>query len=377
MSRRTIISVATFTSFVLVVIIVIGLAQGYRLDRKTNSIYGTGIIQIETNPQGAFVRLDGVAKGTTNTTISNLPAGRYTVEVTKDGDATWKSEINVKSGKVTSLLPLLVPINPSLSPISSTPAAGPVLSPDGQKLAYLVPSGSTAGIWVLDLSNQPFNFSRKPQQIIADSAVIPYSRSRLSWAPNNREILATLDNGLSASSYLLAVDGSHPPQDVTGILPSLQQGWQTDTEQTLQELVSDLPEADKKVAIDHAGTLQWAPSNLKFLYSEEKDGKTTYSVYNKEDHSLHQSYTVPAGKFAIVRWYADGQHLIVLEKDSLESPTGMVSLMETDGSNQIQAYTGTVVGDVLYSFLSGAKLVILTSFNLQSESYYLYSINLR
>lgn len=377
MNKRTIISVVTFISFVIVVIVVIALAQGFRFDRINKQVYGTGIIVVETNPQGAKVTLNGQDKGTTNTTISNLPAASYSVAVTKDGYAEWKTTVDLKQGKVVNLEPLLVPINPSLSPVTSTPANAPVVSPDGQKLAYSVPSGTSAGVWVLDLTSQPFNLSRKPQQVIADTNVLAYSKAKLSWAPNNREILATLDNGLSSNSYLLAVDNSHPAQDVTDSLTALQQGWQTDTQQALEESVSDLPEADQKLALDHASSLDWSPSNLKFLYSDEIDGKRVYSVYNKETKSHTVAYTVADDKFAAVRWYADGQHLVVLEKNKLEDATGTVSLMETDGSNKTAAFSGTLIGDVLYSYLNGAKLIILTSFNQQTNTYYLYSINLR
>lgn len=377
MGRRNIISVITFVSFILVVIVVIAAAQGFRFDSINKQIYGTGIIVVETNPQGATVTLNGANKGNTNATMSNLVPGSYQVSVTKDGYATWKSSVDVKQGKVVNLLPLLVPINPSLSPITSTPAAKPVLSPDGQKLAYVVPTGTSAGVWVMDLSSQPFNLSRKPSQVIADTAVLQYSTSKLSWAPNNRELLATLDNGLSASNYLLAVDGSHPAQDVTGSLTVLQNGWQTDISQSLDELVSDLPQEDKKLALDHASNLQWSPTNLKFLYMDDKDGQRTYSVYNKETHSHAVAFSVSMDKYVVVRWYADSQHLISLEKNKAEDQTGTVNVMETDGSNKTPAFSGTLVGDVLYSYLNGAKLVILTSFNQQSDSYYLYSINLR
>jgi hypothetical protein len=379
MSRRTIISVITFSTFIVVVAIVIALAQGYRLDHATNQIYGTGIIVVETNPQGATVTLNGESRGTTNTTLSNLPAGTYKVKVAKDGYAAWETSVDLQQGKVINLLPLLVPINPSLSPVTSTPASNPVLSPDGQRLAYTVAnsSNSSAGVWVLDLSSQPFNLSRKPQQIISDTAILHYSQSKLTWAPNNRELLATLDNGLSSNSYLLAVDGSHPPQDVSGTLGELQQDWHTDRAQALDELISDLPAQDKQLALDHATSLQWSPTNLKFLYVDEQDGQRTYSVYNKENHKAYQSFTVAKDKFAAVRWYADGQHLIVLEKDKAEATTGTISLMETDGSNKVPAFTGTLLGDVIYSYLNGAKLIILTSFNQQSDTYYLYSINLR
>jgi hypothetical protein len=377
MSRRTIISVISFAAFIFVTLVVILLAQGYRLDRATRQLYGTGIIQIETNPQGAQVSLNGKLWGTTNTTISNLAAGTYDVKVQKPGYSDWDSKVKVNTGKVVELLPLLVPINPSLSPISSTPASFPVLSPDEQRLAYDVPSGATAGIWILDLSNQPFGLSSKPQQVIADTEVLHYSTAKLSWAPNNREVLATLDNGLSSNSYLLAVDGSHPAQDVSGALDSLQKGWQDERARSLQELIADMPEEGKKLALAHADNISWSPSNLKFLYFDEKDGQRTYSVYNKEDHTILKSMVVPVGKFAAVRWYADGQHLIVLEKNKAEDNTGTVSLMETDGSNKVQAFAGTLIGDVLYSYLSGAKLAILTSFNQQSDQFYLYSINLR
>ena len=356
---------------------IIALAQGYRWDHSTNTVYGTGIIEVETSPTGATVKLNGQNKGTTNTTISNLAAGEYTVEVTKDGYAEWKTTVDLKAGKVVSLLPLLVPINPSLSPVSSTPALRPVQSPDGQKLAFVVPDGSSAGIWVMELSSQPFNFSRKPQQIIADTAVIPYSQATLTWAPNNRELLATLDNGLSSNSYLLAVDGSHPPQDVSGTISDLQTSWQTEREQALQEITSDMPEKDQQMALAHADNLQWAPSGLKFLYVDETEDKRIYSVYNKETQESHVSMEAPKDTFVVIRWYADGQHLIVLEKKSAEAIEGTVSLMETDGSNKVPAFSGTLIGDVLYSLLNGTKLIILTSFNQQSDSYYLYSINLR
>ncbi len=376
-SRRTIVSVITFASFILVTLVVIFLAQGKRFNLSTNQIYGTGIIAVETNPQGASVSLNGEMRGTSNLNISNLPAETYAVKVEKDGYAPWESTVQVKAGKVVTLTPLMVPINPSLSPITSAATSRPVLSPDGQKLAYGVPSGSSAGIWVLDLSSQPFNLNSKPVQVVADTAVLAYSSATLTWSPNNREILAVFDNGLSSNSYLLAVDKNHPPQDVTANKDELLTGWQDEKQQSLEELVSDLDEEGKQLALDHADTLVWAPTNLKFLYSDEVEGKRVYSTYNKETKTYHEAMTVSLDTFTAVRWYADGQHLIVLEKDSADATTGKVSLMDLDGSNKMQAFAGTLIGDTLYTYLNGAKLVILTSFNQQSDSYYLYSINLR
>ena len=157
MSRRSILSVITFSSFILITLIVILLAQGYRLDRQTNTIYGTGILVATSDPTGATLTLNDEIRGATNTTINNLTPGTYSLEITKDGYFPWSKSVEIEKSKVLTVEALMIPVNPSLSPITSTPAQNTWLSPDGQKLAYSVPSGSSAGMWMLDLSSQPFN----------------------------------------------------------------------------------------------------------------------------------------------------------------------------------------------------------------------------
>jgi hypothetical protein len=377
MSRRSILSVITFSSFILITLIVILLAQGYRLDRQTNTIYGTGILVATSDPTGATLTLNDEIRGLTNTTINNLVPGDYTITITKDGYFPWKNKVKIEKSKVLTVEALMIPVNPSLSPITSTPAQNTWLSPDGEKLAYSVPDGSSAGVWMLDLSSQPFNLARKPLQLVADTDIIHYSQGKLRWSPSSKDLLISTAVNEVDSNFLLSIDN---PLKVAQIDPNSSQllsQWDVEGLNNAQELQSNFNDQAKELIAAHSDTLSWSPDNLKFTYFTEQDDSRTYYVYDKETKKHSKMLEVKKELFTQIRWYADSQHFLVLEKDSLDDPVGTVSLIDMDGTNKQQVFRGTLIGDVLYTYLSGAKLIILTSFNIQEQMYYLYSINLR
>ena len=377
MSRRSILSVITFSSFILITLIVILLAQGYRLDRQTNTIYGTGILVATSDPTGATLTLNDEIRGATNTTINNLTPGTYSLEITKDGYFPWSKSVEIEKSKVLTVEALMIPVNPSLSPITSTPAQNTWLSPDGQKLAYSVPSGSSAGMWMLDLSSQPFNLARKPLQLVADTELVSYSQGKVLWSPSSKDLLITTTSAEVQSNYLLSIDN---PLEVSQIDPNSSQllsQWDAEQLSNAQELQSNFNDQAKELITAHASTLSWSPDNLKFMYYTEQDGTRTYHAYNKETKKQTKVLEAKSELFTTVRWYADSQHLLVLEKEAPEATVGSVSLIDMDGTNKQQVFKGTLINDVLFTYLSGAKLIILTSFNLQEQTYYLYSINLR
>lgn len=377
MSRRAILSVVTFSSFILITLIVILLAQGYRLDRQTNTIYGTGILVATSDPTGATLALNDEIKGATNTTINNLLPGEYKLTITKDGYFPWSKEVEIEKSKVLTVEALMIPVNPSLSPITSTPAQNTWLSPDGEKLAYSVPSGSSAGIWMLDLSSQPFNLARKPLQLVADTDTTLYSQGQVRWSPSSKDLLITVTSNAVASHFRISVDN---PLEVSQVDPNAEQllsQWDTEKINNAQELQSNFNKQAQDLIATHTETLVWSPDNLKFMYYSEQDGTRSYFAYNKETKKQTKVLEAKSDVLTSVRWYADSLHLLVLEKETQESSLGTVSLIDMDGTNKQQVFKGTLIGDVLYTYLSGAKLVILTSFNIQEQTYYLYSINLR
>lgn len=377
MSRRAILSVITFSSFILITLIVILLAQGYRLDRQTNTIYGTGILVATSDPTGSTLTLNDEVKGATNTTINNLVPGIYDLVISKDGYFPWRKKVEIEKSKVLTVEALMIPVNPSLSPITSTPAQNTWLSPDGEKLAYSVPSGTAAGLWMLDLSSQPFNLARKPLQLAADTEILRYSLGDLRWSPSSKDLLISLPLADGTTNHLLSIDNPLEVSQIDAEANQLIAQWDSERLNNTQELQSNFNDQAKELLTTHADTLSWSPDNLKFMYYSETDNTRTYLAYDKETKKQTKILEAKKELYTSVRWYADSQHLLVLEKDALDAAVGTVSLIDMDGTNKQQVFRGTLIGDVLYTYLSGAKLVILTSFNIQEQTYYLYSINLR
>jgi hypothetical protein len=73
----------------------------------------TGSLSVVSNPTGAAISIDGVAKGTTPVTIPNLAIGSHTLTATKAGYQTLTQPVTVTAG--TTTIPLnLVPATGSL-----------------------------------------------------------------------------------------------------------------------------------------------------------------------------------------------------------------------------------------------------------------------
>ena len=73
----------------------------------------TGSISVSSNPSGAEVYIDGIYKGLTPKTISDVPVGKHVIVLAKPGYETASSEITVSSGQTKSLSGHL-PLNPIL-----------------------------------------------------------------------------------------------------------------------------------------------------------------------------------------------------------------------------------------------------------------------
>jgi hypothetical protein len=375
MNKRTLISLLSFGSFALITMVVLLLANGYRLDRQTNQVYATGILEVKSEPSGASVSLNQAHRGATDMTIDNLAPGTYQLQLTKEGYATWQKDVVIDKTKVTAIDALLVPSNPSLAPITSTSATRPLLSPDGEKLAYVVAEGTAPGIWMLDLTSQPFNLNQKPIQLAADTPQARYSEARLAWSPTSRDLLLSIGEPAMEHYRLNTSNKEIEPVDLS--LATLKEGWDREQQNINQQLSAGLPDEGKRLLQEGGSTVVWSPDNLKFLLMKKEGEKHVYYIYNKEAKRQYKTGAFDQNRLAVVRWYSDSQHLLLLEKDRADSETGSVSLMGMDGTNKFQAYSGTLSGDALYAYLSGSKLVILTSFNPQNPNRYLYSINLR
>ncbi|MBT0733641.1 PEGA domain-containing protein [Methanoculleus bourgensis] len=76
---------------------------------------GYGSIAITSNPMGAEIYLDGELKGTAPLTLTNIPAGKHTLLVTKIGYVESNSTVTVTADKETKVSKSLKQGKPKLS----------------------------------------------------------------------------------------------------------------------------------------------------------------------------------------------------------------------------------------------------------------------
>src|SRR3989344_824021 len=237
MSKRFIVTIAT-----LIVIAVAGgaaifFAKGYTISPEERRLVGTGIISISSVPDSASVYLDGHLTTATNATISSLAPKEYTVRVIKEGFIPWENRLEVKEGLVTEVKLTLFPAIPTIYPLTFTSVKNPILSPDGSKLAYIVPAetgNKKAGVWVWALtSDQPIAFARsaEPHQI-ASATVGDFSQALLKWSADSKQVLAVTPLAtLGSNNYLLEADRiNNDPRDITPLLDPTLKGWEEDRE---------------------------------------------------------------------------------------------------------------------------------------------------
>lgn len=386
MNKRFLITIITLVVIAAAAGLAIFLAKGYRLSPTEKRIVGTGIITISSEPDAASVFVDGHLTTATNATIASLTPKKYSVKVLKEGFISWEKEITVKEGLVTEIKITLFPAIPTIYPMTFTSVANPTLSPDGSKLAYIVPqsadSGSSvkkkAGIWVWTMvKNQPIAFARssEPHQIIVSSGV-DFTNAQLRWSSDSKQVLATLGN----NNFLLDSDSlNSEPRDITPILSATLNEWEESKKEANSLFVDTIKDISVKKVASDSGFLKWSPDETKFMAREkpidiQNNGMVTdVKVYDLGEEpgsdANYQQYQLPPARAYI--WLPDSKHIILVEKDA-------ISLVEFDGTNRSVIYAGNFEGNFIFPWPDSSRLLIVSSLPTPTASEpNLYGINLR
>jgi len=372
-----------------ITVVVFLLASGYRFNTETRTIQGTGIISINSVPDGALVYINDVPKNATNTSITDLTPGGYSVRLNKEGYHSWQQSVIVKKELVTKLEALLLPQYPTLQPLTFTGVISPVISPDGQKIIYTVDTGTSTGIWLIDLEERPFNLSRKPQLLLADTAEIIYSKSTYTWSPDSNSIMIEFPSKIISKDakyqiYNLSTSTSTFSLDITATQGLWNQQIATRELDRLLGVNTNQQESIKTLKI-----IQWSFDNKYLLYQKTDGTKLSYYVLslqpidiptiqqpsptstdNPETLVFETNSTTPHS----IKWYPDSKHVIITEFNNASSS---ISFVEITGENKTQLFSGDIKDLVVYPNLNGSKVINLTKFNAEISNYNLYSIDLR
>lgn len=375
MSKKFIITILTLLVIGTVASIAIFIAKGYTFSPKEKRIVGTGILTVTSEPDSASVYLDGHLTTATNATIPSLTPKSYSVKIIKEGFIPWEKTVTVKEGLVTPLKITLFPAIPTIYPLTFTGVTNPLLSPDGDKLSYVVTSGKKIGVWVWGMGkNQPLSLARnsEPHQIASNTAV-DFSKAQFSWSPDSTQVLAKV----SDTSYLLDSDKlNSEPKDITATLQATLKEWDDDNKTKDDASVNTIKDLSLRKIASDAAVLRWSPDETKFMVVEQSDQKNpvdgSVKVYDTKEIDqtlLTKGYDLP--KANVHLWLPDSRHIILVEDNA-------ISLVDFDGGNKAVIYAGSFLDDFVFPWPDSSRLVIINSLPTPTASEpNLYGINLK
>lgn len=358
MSKRFLITLISLLVIAAAAGVAIFLAKGYTISPGERRIVGTGIITVTSVPDSASVFVDGHLTTATDATISSLSPKTYAIKVIKEGFIPWERTVTVKEGLVSELKVRLFPAIPTIYPLSFNGVSNPVLSEDGGKLAFVVPSsaGKKAGVWVWTMANQPISFARsaEPHQI-ASNTITDFSKASLRWSADSKQVLATV----GTSNYLLEANNLNTdPRDITPVLQATLNSWQDDDKAKEGARVLAIKDSNLKRIASDSASVKWAPDETKFMANSK-----VYDLEEKKEHPL------PTAK--ALYWLPDSLHIIVVDE-------GTVSVMDFDGTNKAVIYAGKFEDSFVFPWPDSSRLVIISSFPTPTASEpNFYGINLK
>jgi len=420
------ISFVTVCSILAASLLVIAYGRGYRLDLSKTSIKPTGLISATSDPIGAQVLVDGNLKTATNNSFSIDP-GWYTITISKEGYISWQKKIRVQGEVVTRADAFLFPTNPSLSPLTTLGVTNPILSPDGSRVAYIIPTdhldgtlAKKAGLWVYELSEGPLGRNRDPVQLGEIDPNFDIINARLTWSPDSSEILA--NNGIIYRLYQINRPGTFT--DVSTSYAPLLSDWQderiTKDSQKLQAFKQPIID----IATSSAKIISLSPDETKILYEatasatipqvtkpaligtnstpeqrtiqpgkiyvyDSKEDKN-YFFLDPKEVKLPKPTPTPTGRyvrptptptpgiynagdttFSYIHWFPTSRHLVL-------TLDGKIDVMEYDRTNWVTVYSGPFEDSFLAPWTSGSRIIILTNLNPNATTLpNLYTVNLR
>lgn len=392
--RLTIIS-SIFLGVLVVAFLLIKFAQGYRPDLSTKSFLPSGILVATSVPDGAQVYIDGELKSATNTTL-NLSPGEYEVEIKKDGYIPWKKTLTIKKELVTETDAYLFPTFPNLKSLTFTGAQNPILSPDGQKVVFAVSQSSTDknGLWILDLADRLLGLPRDPRKIVSSAlGGRDFALAELEWSPDSKQILAILKTKKGQESFLLETNQLNPTTrlvDITNQLKAINAAWEKEKQLRLEAQLNKLPSKLLEILTNTTKDIQFSLDETKILYtatasaqipenlipplpaaSTQKESRNlepekTYVYDLKEDKNF---YLMDEDKSKRLAWFPTSKHIFLVQPET-------ITILEYDGTNWMDVYSGPFENSFAYSFPAGNQILVLTALSKDTPPN-LYAISLR
>jgi len=204
-------------ALVLATVILLYQSYGYGINKK-GAVYQNGLLFVSSAPAGADIYLNGSRfKDQTNTRVT-LPAGQYTMKISRDGYRTWQRAVTVEGSAVERFdYPLLIPSRLATSTVKKYTDA-PAISTQSRDRRWLLENIGTSNDFDLYDLNSVANGkpSAKVVSISTDllAAGTTTGWTLQTWADDNRHVIlkrAYTKDGSTGSEYIL-FDRQNPDQ---------------------------------------------------------------------------------------------------------------------------------------------------------------------
>ncbi len=365
MSRHFVVTLIMVTIILSGSAVAILLAKGYKFSSDNKQLVGTGIISVKSEPDSASVYLDDHLTTATNATIPSLPPKEYAVKVIKEGFIPWQKTIKVQAGLVSDLKLRLFPAIPTIYPLTFNGVKNPILSPDGSKLVFVVPTGKRAGVWVWTMvKNQPIAFARsaEPHQIVQNPQ-IDYSKATFRWSSDSKQVVATV----GINNYLLGSESLNTdPRDITANMAATIRGWEDDLVIKNKARVEAINNLTIRKIASESSRVKWSPDETMFMYGSSISSASAMMVY---DLGTGKNSQLPLAKDYI--WIPDSPHIVLVDNNK-------ISVVEADGSNQAVIYAGNFLDNFVFVWPDSSRLGLMSTLPTPTASEpNLYGVNLK
>lgn len=394
--KRSLIFLSLILGIGVVAFFLIKLASGYRLDLTTKSMKPTGLLVANSFPTQASIFINGKLNKNKTTASISLTPGEYEIEIKKDGLTSWYKKILIEKELVVKTDAYLFSTYPDLKALTSTGASKPVMAPDGKKVVFAVDNqeDSKNGLWVLDLTERPLGLEREPKQIVQSAPKgRNFAQGDYEWSLDSKQVLVTLPKTKTTEeNFLLDISVLNDDTkliDMTEQKEILQKRWLDEQEIVQKDKMTSLPEELSLILEDSAKDFAFSPDESRLMYtataaasipkelipplpgaSSQKEArdieKGKIYVYDfKEDRNFY----LMDEQDKKVSWFPTSRHIFLVQNDK-------ISIIEYDGTNQVDLYSGPFENSFAFPFSSGNKILVLTSLSKETPPN-LYSISLR
>lgn len=195
-------------------LILVFASYGYDIDRANGGIIQNGLVIVDAHPEAANIEVNGMNKGTTTNRLI-LPAGQYTVNLTRSGYRSWNHAVSLEGSSIEQLVyPFLFPqqlVTKTLQTYNAIPTLASE-SPDRHWLVVNLPE-TPGAFQVVDLNNKqnPATTVSLPTDAFTTAAGA-HTFEAVEWSTDNVHLL--LKHSFTGGSEFIIFDRDTPANSV-------------------------------------------------------------------------------------------------------------------------------------------------------------------